>query len=166
MDAEKFVREFQAAWASRSPEAFQQLWHADGVLEHPTVSKPVPGRLVPALLQQWGAVLPDLEWTLVSWAASGNTVFIEWECSAHFSGTPFTWRGVDKITLRDGRIRREVVYSDNLYLWEALDPSMKRPALVNADDLEELPTHEAQQAPRNHLTRSASPSTENGAYSS
>jgi hypothetical protein len=136
MEAEKFVREFQAAWATRSPDAFQHLWCTDGVLDHPTVSRPIPSRLTPALRREWYKLLPDLEWTLLSWGALGNTVFIEWESSAHLNGAPLLWRGIDKMTLRDGRIEREVVYSDNLYLWKALDPSMERPALIDADHLE------------------------------
>lgn len=135
MNAEEFVKEFASAWATRSPEAFLHLWHSDGVLDHPSISRPLPSHLTPALRRKWYSLLPDLEWTLLSWGASGKTVFIEWECSANLNGQPLEWRGVDKFTLRDGRIEREVVYSDNLYLWQILDPSMKRPALVDADSL-------------------------------
>ena len=71
----------------------------------------------------------------MSWGALDNTVYIEWESTAHLNGQALKWRGIDKITLRDGRIEKEVVYSDNLYLWEVLDSKMKRPALIDADSL-------------------------------
>ena len=43
--------------------------------------------------------------------------------------------GEGGLILKAAATRGRVVYSDNLYLWEALDPSMKRPAMINADDL-------------------------------
>ena len=136
MNAERFVREYQEAWATGSPEAFRRLWHPDGILEHPTLDRPIQGRFVPELDRRNREVLPDLDWSLLSWADAGETVFLEWECKAHFNGELISWRGVDKMTLRDERIQAEVVYSDTLPLWAMLDPSMKRGALIDAGQLE------------------------------
>lgn len=136
MDAGEFVGRYQRAWASRSSEAFRELWHENGVLEHPTLSRAISGSSVPALNRLNAATLPDLKWNLLSWASSDSLVFLEWECSACVNGTRVTWRGVDKLILRDGRIESEVVYSDTLPLWAALDPSMRRDALIDAAQLE------------------------------
>jgi len=82
-------------------------------------------------------VLPDLRWVLLSWASDGNVVFMEWECTATLGGRLLTWRGVDKMTLREGRIEEEIVYSDTLPLWQVLDSSMNRGPLVDASLLEQ-----------------------------
>lgn len=136
MDAEKFVRAYEAMWASNRGDGLEDLWHADGVLEHPTLSRPIQGRLLPLLDRTNRTILPDLKWTLLSWASNGSLVFLEWECSGHLNGRSITWRGVDKMLLRDGKIDREVVYNNMLQLWEVLDPTMKRDALIDADQLE------------------------------
>ncbi len=95
MDAGEFVRRYQRAWASMSSQAFRELWHEDGVLEHPSLTRPFRGSSVPTLNRLNAGILPDLRWHLLSWVASGSLVFLEWECSARVNGTPVTWRGVD-----------------------------------------------------------------------
>ena len=136
MDVAEFVRRYQRAWESRSSEAFGDLWHDDGILEHPMLSRAIRGSSVAAFNQLNVVTLPDLEWNLLSWASLDKVVFLEWECSAHINEARVTWRGVDKITLRDGGIEHEVVYGDTLPVWTALDPTMGRDAPINADQIE------------------------------
>ena len=54
------------------------------------------------------AQAPDLVWTLVDWTWRGDTVVIEWE---NRRGA-MVWRGVDRFTLRAGKIASETVYTD------------------------------------------------------
>ncbi len=138
--AERFVRAFESAWKHRSSDAFRDLWHPNGVLLHPTLSGPLPGSRLAALNAHNLALLPDLTWSLLCWASSGDTVFLEWECKATVGGRPLQWRGVDKVTLVGDKIAEEVVYCDTLPLRAALDPTVDRGALV---DVETLPADAA-----------------------
>ena len=63
-------------------------------------------------------------------------MFVEWECKATVGGRPIEWRGIDKFTLAGSKIAEEVVYSDTLPLWAALDPTMERGALVDVASLQ------------------------------
>lgn len=51
----------------------------------------------------------DLKWSMVDWTARGNVIVVEWESTNRFGDRVRSWRGVDKLTLRDGRIIEEVV---------------------------------------------------------
>ena len=52
---------------------------------------------------------PDLKWSMVDWTARGNVIVVEWESTNRLGDRVRSWRGVDKLTLRDGRIIEEVV---------------------------------------------------------
>jgi hypothetical protein len=55
---------------------------------------------------------PRLVWSLVDWTWRGDVVVIEWESTLPAGEELTRWRGVDKLTLREGRIAEEIVYSD------------------------------------------------------
>ena len=131
VDYQQFVSRYEQAWKDRDVAAFEALWDPNGVCYHPTASAPIRGRegLV-AFDRRTRERTPDLSWQLDRWAAQGDHLFIEWTCRATIAGNLATWSGVDRFFLRDGRIIEEVVYCDTQQLWEALDPSLKRPALM------------------------------------
>ncbi len=60
--------------------------------------------------------MPNLTWTLVGWTWREDTVVVEWENSNRYGERLVSWRGVDKFTLRDGKIVEEVVYADTAVL--------------------------------------------------
>ena len=111
-DARAFVTAFAAAWHLRDPAAFEALWHADGVLHWPYADRPINGSEIGRLNRQLAEQAPDLVWTLLGWTWRGDVVVVEWESSRPAGDRTVTWRGVDKFTLRDGRVAEEVVYSD------------------------------------------------------
>jgi len=49
------------------------------------------------------AQLPQLKLEVVRWAASGDAVFVEWVATAPMGPRTLTWRGIDRVRLRDGR---------------------------------------------------------------
>jgi len=59
---------------------------------------------------------------------------VEWESSNVYGGHEVGWRGVDKLTVRDGRIPEEVVYADIAPL-QALRRGEKFPARERAPSL-------------------------------
>jgi ketosteroid isomerase-like protein len=113
-DAEKqtFVDRFAAAWAAREGDAFLELWHADGLLHYPFANRVIRGEEIGMLNDLTKKNSPHVTWKLIDWTARGNVVVVEWEASNKYGEHVIKWRGVDKLTLRDGKIVEEVVYTD------------------------------------------------------
>ena len=129
----EFVAKFAAAWATKDPAAFTALWHPDGKLYYPFTDRVIAGSEIGALHALQISQAPDLAWKLLHWTARGQVVVIEWECSNRYGASTSSWRGVDRITLEDGRIREEIVYSDTAPLraaraGRALEPLLVLPA--------------------------------------
>ncbi|HUA35233.1 MAG TPA: nuclear transport factor 2 family protein [Candidatus Binataceae bacterium] len=112
----EFVTRFAAAWAARDGDLFLALWHADGLLHTPLVGSPITGSELPRLNEVQKHVAPDLVWQLLDWSwrptPDGAIVMIEWQTTRIVEGKRFDWRGVDKFTLREGKIAEERVYQD------------------------------------------------------
>ena len=117
-EAQDFVDRFAAAWASRNSDAFLALWHPDGRLHYPFANRILKGSEVGMLNDLINANAPHLTWALIGWWAligekpRDNVIVIEWESSNRYGERTLRWRGVDKLTLVDGRIVEEVVYTD------------------------------------------------------
>ena len=107
-----FVARFAAAWAVRDGQAFLDLWHPEGLLNTPMVGRTVKGNELDRLLAVQTAAAPDFVWQLLDWASRGDVVIIEWQTTRIFNGSRFSWRGVDKFRIREGKIAGEVVYCD------------------------------------------------------
>jgi ketosteroid isomerase-like protein len=111
-EIQDFVTRFAAAWAARDGNAFLDLWHPEGLLHTPLVNRPVAGRELPRLLEVQTAAAPDFVWQLLDWTARGDVVIIEWQTTRLINGTRFSWRGVDKFRISNGKIIEERVYCD------------------------------------------------------
>lgn len=109
---QEFVTRFAAAWAARDGEAFLALWHADGVLYHPVLDRPLKGTELGRLVETQNELAPDLVWQLVDWTSRGDVVIVEWQNTRFIDGKRFAYRGVDKFRIRDGKIAEERVYMD------------------------------------------------------
>jgi ketosteroid isomerase-like protein len=72
-------------------------------------------------------------WKLVDWTSRDDVVVIEWESSNRYGEQVVVWRGVDKMTFRDGKIIEEIVYCDTAPL-QALRRGMKFDALIQFPD--------------------------------
>ena len=108
VEASEFVAAFAEAWRTRDPAAFEALWHPDGQLDWPFTDRPIHGAEIGRLNAALAAQAPDLVWTLLDWTWRGDVVVIEWENKRG----AMVWRGVDRFTLRAGRIASETVYTD------------------------------------------------------
>ena len=111
-EVQDFVTRFAAAWAARDGNAFLELWHPHGWLHTPLVNRPVAGNELARLLEVQTAAAPDFVWQLLDWTSRGDVVIIEWQTTRNINGQRFSWRGVDKFRIRDGKIVEERVYSD------------------------------------------------------
>ena len=107
-----FVTRFAAAWAACDGQAFLDLWHPEGLLNTPMVGRTVKGNELDRLIAVQTAAAPDFVWQLLDWASRGDVVIIEWQTTRIVNGSRFSWRGVDKLRIREGKIAGEVVYCD------------------------------------------------------
>ena len=107
-----FVTRFAAAWAARDGGAFLELWHPEGRLDTPLVGRPVKGSELARLMEVQKAAAPDFVWQLLDWTARGDVVIVEWQTTRIVDGQRFSWRGVDKFRIRDGKVASEQVYCD------------------------------------------------------
>jgi len=111
-----FVARFAAAWAARDGQRFLDLWHQDGTLHSPLYDRAVKGSEFKELTALIVKAAPDQVWQLLDWTwrprGDGAVVIVEWQSTRVVAGVRFDWRGVDKITLRDGKIAEEIVYFD------------------------------------------------------
>jgi hypothetical protein len=116
VEAEVFVGRFQTAWAERKAQAFLDLWHPDGELHSPFYDRVVRGTEVGALNDLLIRALPHLTWALQGWTWRQGVVLVEWQNSNLYGNRVLTWRGVDRFTLRGGRIVKEIVCADTSVL--------------------------------------------------
>ncbi|MEK7830596.1 MAG: nuclear transport factor 2 family protein [Acidobacteriota bacterium] len=112
LDAQEFVTRFADAWATRDGEAFLAVWHPDGKLHSPFYNRVIAGCEIGKLSEMQKTQLPHLTWTLIGWTWRDNIIVIEWETSNRYGEKSVTWRGVDKLTIREGKIIEEIVYVD------------------------------------------------------
>jgi ketosteroid isomerase-like protein len=133
IEIQNFVDRFAAAWAARDGDAFLALWRPDGVLHYPFANRTIRGEEIGKLNDLTKASAPALTWRLVDWTSRGEVVVIEWECVNQYGGRSLTWRGVDKLTLREGKIAEEVVYTDTAPL-QALRRGVAFDALIALPD--------------------------------
>ncbi len=107
-----FVTRFAAAWAARDGKAFLDLWHPEGSLNTPMVGRTVKGNELDRLMEVQTTAAPDFVWQLLDWTWRGDVVIVEWQTTRNVEGSRFSWRGVDKFRIRDGKVASEQVYCD------------------------------------------------------
>jgi len=129
LDIQRFVERFEAAWAARDANGFLALWHPHGVLHYPFANRVIRGSEIGLLNDLLRRGAPELTWRLLGWTARGEVVVIEWQSSNRYGDRVLTWRGVDKITLQDGKIIEEIVYADTAPL-QALRRGERFEALI------------------------------------
>jgi len=85
-EMQDFVTRFAAAWAARDGKAFLALWHPDGTLDTPLVSRPVKGGELAKLMEVQKSAAPDFVWQLLDWTRRGDVVIIEWQTTRNVNG--------------------------------------------------------------------------------
>ena len=130
---EDFVNRFAAAWAARDPDLFLALWHPDGKLHYPFADRVIQGGEIGTLNDLTNANAPHLTWTLLDWATRGDVIVVEWRSTNKYGEHVVAWSGVDKLTLRDGRIIEEIVYVDTAPM-QAMRQGVKFDALIAFPD--------------------------------
>lgn len=133
-EAADFVAKLGVVWSSGDSDAFLDVWHPDGVLEHPMLDEHLRGIDVPSLHRAQLASAPDLKFKVLGWTWREDIVVVEWSVRRSSNGREFSWQGVDKMTLRDGKISKEVVYSDTAPLRALRQAKVVEP-MMKADEI-------------------------------
>ncbi len=123
-DAQAFVERFARLWSDPDPDGYAGLWHEDGVLRHPTMKEGLPQEGIPDYVRRLKTLAPDVSLAVDRWAASGETVLIEWTLTATVGEEQATIRGTDRFTLRGDRAVEGVAYFDTMPLWARIDPNL------------------------------------------
>jgi ketosteroid isomerase-like protein len=118
--AADWVIRFAEHWRSPKPDVLRDLMQPQTRNLIPPMKAPADREGVVAHFRQLLERAPDLSLEVLRWAPVGDTVMVEWEAKATFSGKPLTWRGVDRVSLSDGKTYEGQVYWDTRGLAEAI----------------------------------------------
>ena len=126
--AADWVARFEQKWQNPDPEDLADLMHADTQNLIPPMTKPANRQEVIAFFRSQLALVPGFKIEVVRWAPTGDTVMIEWEATATIGQRTLTWRGVDRVSLRDGRTYQGQVFWDTRRVAEEIAAAVQEPA--------------------------------------
>lgn len=109
-DGAAFVENWSQVWRDHDADRWVNLLHADGVLRNPF------GELkrddLPGYMAGLVSGIADHAISPLAWGTTPDGVLIEWLMTGRLGERPLEVRGVDRFTLRDGRIVEGVAYFD------------------------------------------------------
>jgi ketosteroid isomerase-like protein len=115
----RVVEAFARAWANPSLDGFLDLFtedvHLSAPLTEPSVGLGRAYEEFSRLLYVW----PDVRGVVDRASAHGDTVFIEWRLLGRFAGRDQSFRVVDRIITRDGKIAEREMFGDGLAIAQA-----------------------------------------------
>lgn len=117
---ERFVEGFRAFWRAPTLDGLDALLAPDVVLIQP-LSRPMRGlAAAKAGFARIFALIPDLHAEVDGWAASDDTLFIDFRLIGTLGGRPIAWPAVDRFRLPGPLATERVSYFDALPLLGAL----------------------------------------------
>jgi steroid delta-isomerase-like uncharacterized protein len=111
-DAARFVEGFAEAWGRSDVEMLLALLADDVVLRGPGLPDVHGKAAARQMFTKLFRAFPGLHAIVHRWAASGDTVFIEFTLAGTLGGRELSWAAVDRFTLRDGLAAERVNYFD------------------------------------------------------
>ena len=130
--AEDWVARFAANWAKPSAGDLRDLMHDDTRNLIPPMKEPSDREGVVAHFDTVLRMIPDFRLEVIRWAATADTVMIEWQGSATVAGKALGWRGVDRISLRDGKTYEGQVYWDTRNVAEMIAQAVSEARVKSA----------------------------------
>ncbi|WP_394829602.1 nuclear transport factor 2 family protein [Pendulispora albinea] len=122
--AARWVQGFAERWNPLDPERLRDLMHPDTRNTIPPMTEPADREGVIAHFVRTKERVPDLVLQVERWAATGDTVFVEWCARATVAGRALTWRGIDRVRLRDGRTYEGEAHWDTRRVAELVSEAM------------------------------------------
>ena len=124
--AEDWVEGFTRGWrapggAQAFASHFRELLAEDVRLIQPQIP-PIVGRhgFEEEFVRPLFDLMPDVRGEVESWAARGDTLYVELTLHGTLGGRPLSWRVCDRVTLRDGVAIERESYFDSLPLLAAV----------------------------------------------
>jgi SnoaL-like domain len=125
-DAARFVEHWTDVWRELDPDRFPELFHSEGTLYHPTMSRPITSVEEPAYVAGLKQAVEGLKLVPTRWGETEDGVLIEWQLTGTLADKPLDLRGADRFTLRGAKAVEGIAYFDTYPIWAALDPEMER----------------------------------------
>lgn len=112
VDASAFVDAWSTIWdgPNSNPELYRSLLHDDCPLVNPV--RPIRAAELPEFMRAMVALVPDIRVVPLRWAATDDSVLIEWRNSGTLRGKRFEIYGADRYTFRDGKAVEGSSYFD------------------------------------------------------
>jgi hypothetical protein len=111
------VEAFARFWARPDPALVAELVTHDVVGYWPGSDEPVRGvedytRGIEEIL----AAVPGMHLTVAEHAVNGDSTFVRWIMHGRGANGPFTFTGIDRVKLRDGLVRENIIRFDTAHL--------------------------------------------------
>jgi hypothetical protein len=126
-EARRFAEEFAR---QRSRGRGEALWSSQGVLHYPFADRLIGGDEIGALCDLTAANSPNLTWEMLGWTHRDDVIVVEWRCTNRYGEHTMVFDGVDKLTVKDGKIVEEIVYTDTAPLRAARAGTRLEPLVV------------------------------------
>ena len=110
--ARDWVQRFEERWRRPDADSLRDLMHADTRNLIPPMVAPGNREEVVKHFRDLLQRVPDFRLAVVRWAPVGDAVLLEWEVNVSVAGKPLCWRGVDRVSLREGKTYEGQVYWD------------------------------------------------------
>jgi hypothetical protein len=123
--ARDWVQRFEERWRNPNPDTLRDLMHEDTRNLIPPMK--VPGNRE-TVIEHFRTVLervPNFKLRIIRWAPVADSLMLEWEGSATVAGKALSWRGVDRVSLRDGKTYEGQVYWDTRRLAEMMTEAVQ-----------------------------------------
>lgn len=113
-----FYDRFKSFWANPSGLRVPELIAPDATISF-TGAGTFSGTEYIDVMAGMLATMVDMKVTPIDCAGNGERLYIFWESSAIFDGTPRTWLGVDRFRIKNGMAIEEQVIFDSAVLQPA-----------------------------------------------
>jgi ketosteroid isomerase-like protein len=115
-----YLEKFAAWGATPSIERYLALFDPHATLQHPGMAEPISGDDIRAFITRDLNSVTDYRLVPTSWAARGDTLFIETRQSARITGREVVWRAALCLELRGDRVLSGRAYCDPTIVAKAL----------------------------------------------
>lgn len=131
-DAERFMQRYMEVWPSFDADRLDEAIDPEATIHHSGMTAPIRGVDEPDYVRGIKSLMPDIGLEVVSWAADGDVVFVEYRMSATLAGRSLSWTGIGRFKLRGERAIDAIGRWDNLELLAQIDPTVSATAFAEA----------------------------------
>ena len=121
LDADGFMRSFQAFWSAPTPDTWQAIFTPQITLMIPPMVEPLTYEQLPGYMAELLKMIPDLTLEVHRWAPVQDGLLVEWTLNGTTAaGVLLKIDGVDRVILDGNQSSDSVAYLDPAPLLSAL----------------------------------------------